>query len=96
MPFLLRTGSEGFEKVQLRRKKSIRSRGASRASASEALLIKDSSCVARMLSSPDTLIFMCMRKDKYDRAYQVLADNATAGQATGLVASITCSVVEHM
>lgn len=59
-------------------------------------MIKDSSSVARMLSSPDTLIFMCMRKEKYERAYQVLPDNATAGQATAVVASMICSLVEHM
>ena len=28
--------------------------------------------ISRMLSSPDTLIFMCMRKDNYERARQVI------------------------
>ena len=46
-------------------------RGASRSSVSDGLLIKDGSIIARMLSSPDTLIYLCMRKDNYDRAYQV-------------------------
>lgn len=34
--------------------------------------MKDDSTVARMLSSPETLIFMCMRKESYDRAQQVI------------------------
>lgn len=36
------------------------------------LLTKDDSVIARMLSSPDTLIYMCMRKDNYERAHQVI------------------------
>ena len=36
------------------------------------MIIKDDSVVARMLSSPDTLIYMCMRKDNYERALQVI------------------------
>ena len=36
------------------------------------MLIKDNSIIARMLSSPDTLIYMCMRKDNYERALQVI------------------------
>ena len=57
-----------------RKKKSERRRLTSRTSASEgtSLLIKDDSIIARMLSSPDTLIYMCMRKDNYERAFQVI------------------------
>lgn len=35
-------------------------------------MVKDDTVIARMLSSPDTLIYMCMRKDNYDRAQQVV------------------------
>ncbi|KAJ7371027.1 Zinc finger FYVE domain-containing protein 26 [Desmophyllum pertusum] len=57
-----------------RKRKSRRHRLSSRTSASEgsSLLIKDNSIIARMLSSPDTLIYMCMRKDNYERALQVI------------------------
>lgn len=42
--------------------------------------------IARMLSSPDTLIYMCMRKDNYERAHQVIkmfnmAENPSAQAA---------------
>lgn len=38
----------------------------------EGFVVRDDSSVARMLSSPETLIFMCLRKDSYDRAQQVI------------------------
>lgn len=61
-------------KERARKKKSQRRRLTSRTSASEmsSLLTKDDSVIARMLSSPDTLIYMCMRKDNYERAHQVI------------------------
>lgn len=56
------------------RKKIQRHRRTSRASGKESsgLLTKNDSMISRMLSSPDTLIFMCMRKDNYERARQVI------------------------
>lgn len=61
-------------KERARKKKNQRRRLTSRTSASEAanLLTKDDSVIARMLSSRDTLIYMCMRKDNYERAHQVI------------------------
>lgn len=61
-------------KEMMRKRKIQRRRLASRNSASEAsgLLTKDYSVIARMLSSPDTLIYMCMRKDNFERAHQVI------------------------
>ena len=61
-------------KEMMRKRKIQRRRLASRNSASEVsgLLTKDYSVIARMLSSPDTLIYMCMRKDNFERAHQVI------------------------
>lgn len=66
-------GPEDY-KGKAHRKKIPRHRKTSRASGTEAssLLTKNDSVIARMLSSPDTLIYMCMRKDNYDRAHQVI------------------------
>jgi len=57
---------------KIRKKRTKRLRHGRRYSVSEGLVIKDDSTVARMLSSSDTLIFMCLRKDSYDRAQQII------------------------
>ena len=73
MMYTFVSGTENNKEVT-RRRKSRHRRLTSRTSASEGctLLIKDDSVIARMLSSPDTLIYMCMRKDNYERALQVI------------------------
>lgn len=73
MMYTFVSGTENNKEVT-RRRKSHHRRLTSRTSASEGctLLIKDDSVIARMLSSPDTLIYMCMRKDNYERALQVI------------------------
>ena len=70
--FIFSEPEEIKERVKKRRTK--RRRLTSRTSATEIsnLLTKDDSVIARMLSSPDTLIYMCMRKDNFERAHQVI------------------------
>ena len=42
--------------------------------------------IARMLSSPDTLIYMCMRKNNYERAFQVIKMFNMADKQSGQAA----------
>ncbi|XP_048586399.1 zinc finger FYVE domain-containing protein 26-like isoform X2 [Nematostella vectensis] len=62
---------DNFDGSQVRKKRR-KTASAPRASLSEGLVVMDSSIIARMLSPPDTLIYMCMRKGSYDRAHQVI------------------------
>ena len=54
------------------KKRATRRHKVSARTSESGLVVKDDTVIARMLASPDTLIYMCMRKDNYDRAQQVV------------------------